>query len=1770
MAASGSAIRAGRAYVELYSENSKLVAGLKAAEKQMQEFGERVAGIGKRIAAYTAIPLIGFGISQKVFSDLDDVLRAVKAVTKASEQQYDTIAKKAKFLGRTTSFTSQQVAESMLIMGRAGFDTTQIDNMIAHAMNLSRATRTSIEDATNILSDTMRQFNLDSSQTENVADILVATANSSAQSLVDLGEAFKYVAPVAKEFRISLSDTAKIVGTLANFGIKGSMAGTATRNIMARMSNEVVQDLYSQIGVPVVDDMGQWRNFADIIQDVGRAVSNLPDDKKMSIFDRLFGLRAIAGGIKLTGKTFEELNRSIDNAAGTAANTAKEMDAGIGGSFRLFYSALRGIGEAVGQVITPFVKKWTDAFTDVMNGIANWVLKNGEFVTSTLKTILTVMTLGTTLIAAGAAIKAASVVISAALSAIWTATNLVTFSVRSLGIAFILMTSPVALLVASLGAIAVVSSNTAKVFSGKLGNAFKTVVGYITDGKEKIIDITKSIMDNMVTLSEFIGYAIGKAAKAVSSIKLTDIIAGIDSVYAKIVGFVSGVVSAVASIVGSAAPLILSALDAIVSYIKQIFSKIGSVVGGVFNVIYSIISNIPNALAYIGKSIFTILVSVFTSSIKFIAKAIYSSIGSVASYLFNYIKNIGSAAFVVVKSLIGIIESLYHPIVMIFKFIATAIPIAVKTVGKIVHELVTSTVGVIKAAIGIAVSIISKTISVITNVFKTLYGIVAAGLKTAFAIVAVVIGKAVAMLKIIVSPIVKIGDAVVRLFSIAFKYIKQYVTNIVNSLFTFGKSVFKFFAAIVSPITDLFKCVFGIAKYIIGGIATIFSCIGSIFKSVVIVISSAFGDLVSASGAAFKFIATTFYKLGDSLTGVVFWIRGAAAKMFDWAGPVFGKVSKYLKQFFSDFRNIIKVVAVLASVAVAFKAVRVAAGMAYSTVSGFVKGIKAFKPLVEPIFIISRAFKSVASAAFKAAAVIGSVFAKAITKSLSIALSVILKAASAFLSVISWIAKCAITIAVATIRVVASSIRIVASSIRIVASSILIVASSIKVVSRLVASGISLIIATVHSSLSLLPKIIASGIKVAFGALIFSLLQMPKIIYGVLSGSFRVISGLVTSGISLITSLVSSLAAVLPEILAIGITAALGALIYSIISEMAKSLASGFIDMGKSAATGMKNVACVVADTSGEIGSLLKVMYTNSVPIVKSLASGMVQSFNNVKSSIAENFKGIIASSVDAFYAIKKAWSVKDFGSIMRLLWAYIKNIWVVGTTSVTDIVYDFTKNNAEQMAELAVVIVNTFQRMWSTLKKGWINLKYVVADVIGSMMASLELILHRMNPKVQAAIISARWENENQSYEEEKRARARGDNNFDRKSWLDRKNKLSDDAINLEVTSKWSAHKGGEKIRNLLKSFGVDNLEKQLQEIDAETNAAVDAAAASIRASIPGMKQWAEKGIADNQHARAASSTELTGAIKNADEAPARVQASKYEYATMKDDDKAKGKALVDNMKKYDSNIDEISRLEEEAKKYEAQKNGVERKKYNEAQKKIQTLGGENESLRPMIESGLKKLEKEKNKDNEDAVKDKKKEIKQLWDDFDKIDKLLREEQKNIKRKELTDEQKKHGLTLEQVHANAKNNIDNLEKEKQNKLDEIMVARQGIAELGEESQKASNKISELAKEYGLGVSDGTDENSDPFFTESDSGVNANDNVTKLQQPSINQDEMQKSSDNIYSSKVTMSGFDIGGLSLPGIKQDEAKKQTSLLSDIKENTGDINNTLEDSYALFTF
>jgi TP901 family phage tail tape measure protein len=468
-----SQVKAGAAYVELTTRNSKFLKGLEAAKKRLERFGASTRLIGTRlmsIGTAAAAPLAG---SLAVFSSFDDAMRGVKAITGATAAEFEVLRDKAKQLGATTSFSATEVASLMTELGRAGFNPKQIEDMTGSVMNLARATGTDATVASGIFAAAIRQFGMEATDASRVADGLTAAANKSFNSVESLGEALSYAGPVAADANMSLEETLAILGTLGNIGIQGSSAGNALKRLLTLSAAES-EKFQKVFGVATMDAAGNARPLVDILGEVADATKNLGSAEKAAKFNEVFGMLGITSASAI-GKSVSDtraLLAELRNAGGVADRTAKEMDSGIGGAFRILKSSIEGVAIAIGESLNGPITKMVQASSRAASTLTEWIGNNRRAVQIAAVAVAAIVGIGAALFAVGTFAGIASFAIGGLASVFSVLGTVIGF----IGGAIAALFSPIGLVVvavAALGAYFLYASGIAAKAVEYLGSVFQ-------------------------------------------------------------------------------------------------------------------------------------------------------------------------------------------------------------------------------------------------------------------------------------------------------------------------------------------------------------------------------------------------------------------------------------------------------------------------------------------------------------------------------------------------------------------------------------------------------------------------------------------------------------------------------------------------------------------------------------------------------------------------------------------------------------------------------------------------------------------------------------------------------------------------------------------------------------------------------------------------------------------------------------------------------------------------------------------------------------------------------------------------------------------------------------------------------------------------------------------------------------------------------------------------------------------------------------------------
>jgi TP901 family phage tail tape measure protein len=366
-------------FKELQAEVRKTEIELNKATGAGGGFGERMRQLGPALAA---VGLAGVGVTRALGSVISTAAQFDQEVRKAAaiegSGQFNALRGAIEGVASAAAGTPTQVAQLATALSRAGFSAAETEAALGGIVTGAEATAVSFEDMGSIVSNVLRSFGLDASKTNDVVDTLTNTANSSNQSVLDLGEAFKVAAPVARNLGVGVDDLSATLALLANNGIRGSEAGTALRTGLTRLqiaaggSNEellgltrgsqLLANAMKKLGADVLDTNGNLKPMDEVILSLRENINQFDTTKRAEITKALFGDEQASKFLALLNSSEEDIRSlfgEIRNSGGVAEETRRQMQ-GFSFSFEQLKGNVENVTNAIGGAFLAVLKPMVD------------------------------------------------------------------------------------------------------------------------------------------------------------------------------------------------------------------------------------------------------------------------------------------------------------------------------------------------------------------------------------------------------------------------------------------------------------------------------------------------------------------------------------------------------------------------------------------------------------------------------------------------------------------------------------------------------------------------------------------------------------------------------------------------------------------------------------------------------------------------------------------------------------------------------------------------------------------------------------------------------------------------------------------------------------------------------------------------------------------------------------------------------------------------------------------------------------------------------------------------------------------------------------------------------------------------------------------------------------------------------------------------------------------------------------------------------------------
>jgi TP901 family phage tail tape measure protein len=344
--------------LNLALDAAQFMSGMSGAKRMVASFSKiaaKAAAVG--VGALSA----GLVYSVKKFAKFEQAIMNATAVSGEGMKAFDQLKAAAMSAAAGSMFSATEAGKALEYLGLAGFNSAKSIAALPGVLQLATAAQIDLGKATDIATDTLTGFGLKATDITRVNDVLVKTFTSSNTTLLQLGEAMSYVAPVARGLEQDIETTSAALGLLADVGIKASEGGTMLRGVMLRLAAPTGKSAAAleELGVSMFDNDGLARDLVDVFDDLAKATDNLSSEEATAYMREIFGMRNIAGAealidtVKRAEKGFRSYRDELREANGEAGRVATMMSKTVSGASKMLKGNVENLAITFGQFFGP-------------------------------------------------------------------------------------------------------------------------------------------------------------------------------------------------------------------------------------------------------------------------------------------------------------------------------------------------------------------------------------------------------------------------------------------------------------------------------------------------------------------------------------------------------------------------------------------------------------------------------------------------------------------------------------------------------------------------------------------------------------------------------------------------------------------------------------------------------------------------------------------------------------------------------------------------------------------------------------------------------------------------------------------------------------------------------------------------------------------------------------------------------------------------------------------------------------------------------------------------------------------------------------------------------------------------------------------------------------------------------------------------------------------------------------------------------------------------
>lgn len=233
-----------------------------------------------KVAAGAATALGAAAVT--VGSGFESAMSSWAATAGASQEEYAAAKQAAMEMGRETSKTASESANALEYMALAGWSVNDSIKALPSVLRLSEASGLDLARTSDLVTDSMAAAGVEIDGLANYLDIAATANNKSNQTAEQFMDAMIGVGGVMKTLKAPVTDTATVLGIMANRGVKGAEAGNALNAVIANMTTGTGKagKKMKELQLSAFNEDGTFKGLKQTFTELNEKLSTMTDEEK--------------------------------------------------------------------------------------------------------------------------------------------------------------------------------------------------------------------------------------------------------------------------------------------------------------------------------------------------------------------------------------------------------------------------------------------------------------------------------------------------------------------------------------------------------------------------------------------------------------------------------------------------------------------------------------------------------------------------------------------------------------------------------------------------------------------------------------------------------------------------------------------------------------------------------------------------------------------------------------------------------------------------------------------------------------------------------------------------------------------------------------------------------------------------------------------------------------------------------------------------------------------------------------------------------------------------------------------------------------------------------------------------------------------------------------------------------------------------------------------------------------------------------------------------